>query len=78
MWLVVASNKEDSLQIGINPEGAYSVKMIDRAGKELAQGFELEDVECSRKYGGASWRCQVGIFQTSKPGTDEFALLFQS
>ncbi len=49
----------ESLRVGVNPEGAYSVRMVDGEGKVVAQGFELEGgVQCQRNT-PACWNCKV-------------------
>ncbi len=57
MWLSVTTEDDESLRLGINPMGAYDVKMFNANG-EVGQGFKLEEVQCSLGY-GASWNCQV-------------------
>ncbi len=54
----MSNHREESLRVGVNPEGAYSVKMVDGDGKELAQDLKLDDIKCSRK-SEACWTCQA-------------------
>ncbi len=61
IWLSFTSKAEgkaDSLRIGINPEGAYNVQLVNDAGSVISQGFELDDVKCKRT-SEACWACKV-------------------
>ena len=67
MWITATTYVNESLRIGINPEGAYSVQFFENHTAEIAHGFKLDDVKCSRSR-GASWSCQVcNYFSYSDP-----------
>ncbi len=48
----------DSLRIGINPEGAYNVQLVNTDGEVIKQGLEVKDVTCNRT-NESSWTCKV-------------------
>ncbi len=48
----------DSLRIGINPEGAYNVQLVNTDGEVIKQGLELNDATCNRT-NESSWTCKV-------------------
>ncbi len=77
MWITATTYVNESLRIGINPEGAYSVQFFENHTAEIAHGFKLDDVKCSRS-GGASWSCQVCLSSgVALEGSNAFKPFFQ-
>ena len=47
-WLIYTSANRQRLRIGVNPEGAYRVTLIDSDQIVVSDGVELESAVCSR------------------------------